>query len=100
MAVAGDPGSPSKHVKMMTGILEVLAREVLNPASSKETRDAAHTCLQVRQLLRQLTQIEVSLSTVADRQLKNNPVLAISNTSNPMILGWTSLQPVSGHKCI
>ena len=41
-------GSPSKQVKMMSGILEVLAREVLNPASTKETRDAAHTCLQVR----------------------------------------------------
>ena len=40
-------GSPSKQVKMMSGILEVLAREVLNPASTKETRDAAHTCLQV-----------------------------------------------------
>ena len=39
--------SPSKQVKMMSGILEVLAREVLNPASTKETRDAAHTCLQV-----------------------------------------------------
>lgn len=43
--------SPSKQVKMMTGILEVLAREVLNPASSKETRDAAHSCLQVCKLL-------------------------------------------------
>ncbi|KAL0051806.1 hypothetical protein WJX82_002492 [Trebouxia sp. C0006] len=40
-------GSPSKQVKMMSGILEVLAREVLNPASTKETRDAAHTCLQI-----------------------------------------------------
>lgn len=47
---AGDGGGPSKHVRMMTGILEVLAREVLNPASTKETRDAAHTCLQVWQL--------------------------------------------------
>ena len=44
---AGDGPSPSKQVKMMTGILEVLAREVLNPASTKETRDAAHLCLQV-----------------------------------------------------
>lgn len=44
---AGDGVSPSKQVKMMTGILEVLAREVLNPASTKETRDAAHACLQV-----------------------------------------------------
>ena len=47
---AGDGGGPSKHVKMITGILEVLAREVLNPASTTETRDAAHTCLQVWQL--------------------------------------------------
>ena len=44
---AGETGRPSKHVKMMTSVLEVLAREVLNPASTKETRDAAHTCLQV-----------------------------------------------------
>ena len=40
-------GSPSKQVKMVSGILEVLAREVLNPASTNETRDAAHMCLQV-----------------------------------------------------
>ena len=46
-AGAGDGPSPSKQVKMMTGILEVLSREVLNPASTKETRDAAHSCLQV-----------------------------------------------------
>lgn len=48
---AGDGASHSKQVKMMTGILEVLAREVLNPASTKETRDAAQACLQVWQLL-------------------------------------------------
>ena len=44
--------SPSKQVKMMSGILEVLAREVLNPASTKETRDAAHTCLQVLSMVK------------------------------------------------
>ncbi len=46
-AGGGEAGSPSKQIKMMSGILEVLAREVLNPASTEETRDAAHTCLQV-----------------------------------------------------
>ena len=40
-------GTPSKAVKMMSGILEVLVREVLNYASTAETRDAAHTCLQI-----------------------------------------------------
>lgn len=44
--------SPSKQVKMMSGILEVLAREVLNPASTKETRSAAHTCLQVLSMVK------------------------------------------------
>ena len=44
--------SPSKQVKMMSGILEVLAREVLNPASTKGTRDAAHTCLQVLSMVK------------------------------------------------
>ena len=61
---AGDGASPSQQVKMMTGILEVLAREVLNPASTKETRDAAHSCLQVGQLLvymdNIITQVHVS----------------------------------------
>ena len=37
----------SRKNLLMLGILEVLMREVLNPASSKETRDAAHSCLEV-----------------------------------------------------
>ena len=39
---------PEADQKMMMGILEVLVREVMNPASTKETREAAHTCLEVK----------------------------------------------------
>ncbi|KAL0020642.1 hypothetical protein WJX79_010395 [Trebouxia sp. C0005] len=80
-------GSPSKQVKMVSGILEVLAREVLNPASTNETRDAAHTCLQIM--------AEGTRKTVSELLASSAPKIA-SNLQKRRLIPFKSLPTQMG----